>query len=97
MSQCIHCGDCCRFLSPLTDSEEDPCPHLIEAGPGLCSPPAYLCAIYHIRPEQCRAHSFNGHRWCPIGLSVVQPAAPDVVARRIDAVFEYVEKELGEA
>lgn len=59
---CLHCGDCCRRMSPF--SAPDPCPYIIEVQ-GLV-----FCRIYENRPQQCRDHRFLVSK-CPIGVGVL--------------------------
>lgn len=75
---CLHCGDCCRRFSPLSDG---PCPHIVERD-GFT-----LCGVYDSRPQQCRDHTFMA-RFCPIGMSIVKPTSSDEVRRRIDTGWE---------
>lgn len=61
---CLNCGWCCEHLSPLTDSEDKPCPHLVERD-GM-----KLCGIYDRRPQQCKDHGFQT-TFCPMGMDVL--------------------------
>jgi len=83
MSACLHCGDCCRRMSPI--SAPAPCPHLVANGSYV------FCGIYAQRPEQCRTHDFPAHRFCPIGMDVLRPDSADVVRERIDHGAELAE------
>lgn len=66
---CLHCGDCCRRMSPLvTDPETMPCPHIVEARRGSAA--FVFCGIYERRPQQCRDHSYLSSA-CPIGRWVL--------------------------
>lgn len=61
---CLHCGDCCKRLSPLSAGE--PCPHLVNIDD------YYFCAIYYTdRPEECRLHRTGGSFACATGLDVL--------------------------
>ena len=75
---CLHCGDCCRRFSPLTQDERVPCPQIVE-DEGFV-----FCGIYERRPEQCVNHDFPGHRHCPIGIDVLGIQSTDEIRERID-------------
>jgi hypothetical protein len=79
---CLHCGDCCRRMSPL--SEPDPCPHIIERERD--GQKYTLCGIYEHRPEECRKHVFHA-RVCPIGASLLDIPTTDRLHKRIDDGF----------
>jgi len=72
---CLHCGDCCRRMSPI--SAPDPCPHLVEIGTFV------FCGIYENRPKECRDHDYPA-RVCPIGASMLNLPTPDDLRQRID-------------
>ena len=72
---CLHCGDCCLRMSPI--SQPNPCPNLIVNGD------FYFCGIYKNRPQECRSHEFYS-RFCPIGLNVLKPNSIEDIKRRID-------------
>lgn len=72
---CLHCGDCCERMSPL--SAPDPCPHIERVGTFV------FCAVYAKRPEECRNHQMP-YRFCPIGVEKLRLERADQVARRID-------------
>ncbi len=78
---CLHCGDCCRRMSPL--SAPEPCPHLIERGTFV------FCGIYDRRPEECRKHDFPA-RVCPVGASMLDLPTTDALRKRIDDGFEMI-------
>ena len=80
---CLHCGDCCLRMSPL--SAPDPCPHLEQQGD------FYFCKVYERRPEQCKKHDFPS-RFCPIGMSILKLDSLDAVRERIDEGWERTEK-----
>lgn len=84
---CLHCGDCCRRLSPLTGDDEQ-CPHIVESNDYI------FCKIYSNRPKECANHKFPT-RFCPIGLDVLNINSPDQVVNRIDTGYERI-KELGD-
>lgn len=86
MSECLHCGSCCKEMCPIT-GDGTPCPYLVERD-GMV-----FCGIYDDRPKQCADHCFRGHRYCPIGLSVLKPSSPSCIHRRIDAEYA-ITKEL---
>lgn len=80
---CLHCGSCCRELSPLSDG---PCPHLEEielGGEMFC-----VCAVYSRRPQQCRDHTYP-FSVCPVGLSVlgIDRSDSDRIRARVDTLF----------
>jgi hypothetical protein len=79
---CLHCGDCCRRLSPL--SAPAPCPHLVtrEKDDQVYT----FCGIYSRRPEECRRHEFHA-RVCPVGASLLDLPTPDALRKRIDDGF----------
>jgi len=58
---CLHCGSCCRELSPISNPE--PCPHITIDRAGYA-----WCGIYGERPQPCRDHDYNAVV-CPIGLA----------------------------
>ena len=58
---CLHCGSCCRELSPISNPE--PCPHIVVDDMGLT-----WCGIYEKRPQACQDHDYNAVV-CPVGLS----------------------------
>jgi hypothetical protein len=60
---CLHCGDCCKRMSPISNSE--PCPHIITDGIYT------FCGIYKDRPRECVNHKFQA-RFCPVGLYVLK-------------------------
>jgi len=67
MSACIHCGECCRTMSPLScDPEHEPCPRLQMIGA------VAFCTDYRRRPAQCREHDFAFVPVCPIGKDVLK-------------------------
>lgn len=78
---CLHCGDCCKRMSPL--SAPEPCPHLIEC----CT--FVFCGIYDRRPEECRKHDFPA-RVCPVGASMLDLPTTDALRKRIDDGFKMI-------
>jgi hypothetical protein len=78
---CLHCGYCCKRMSPL--SAPEPCPHLIERGTFV------FCGIYDRRPEECRKHDFPA-RACPIGASMLDLTTSDALRKRIDDGFSMI-------
>ncbi|SMF95685.1 hypothetical protein SAMN02949497_3059 [Methylomagnum ishizawai] len=83
---CLHCGDCCLRMSPI--SAPEPCPHLVISGT------FYFCGIYDRRPDECRNHSFPS-RHCPIGVEKLGLTDPQKIAIRIDAGWSMIKR--GEA
>jgi hypothetical protein len=80
---CLHCGDCCLRMSPI--SAPQPCPKLLIYGS------FFFCNDYENRPTECRNHYFDS-RFCPIGLNVLKPRSLDWIRARIDAGFEKISK-----
>ena len=72
---CLHCGDCCLRMSPL--SAPEPCPKLVQDGD------FYFCGEYVNRPEDCARHDFPS-RFCPIGLEKINLVDPVSISLRID-------------
>jgi len=56
---CLHCGDCCLSMSPI--SAPAPCPKIKQDGD------FYFCSDYQNMPEECAKHDFPS-RFCPIGM-----------------------------
>ena len=72
---CLHCGDCCLRMSPLSAPEQ--CPHIIQDGT------FFFCSVYNQRPEECANHKFPA-RHCPIGIDKLGFINPQQIAQRID-------------
>jgi len=79
---CLHCGDCCRRMSPI--SAPDPCPHIDERMIRGQEHPFVFCLIYQKRPPQCRNHGYSA-TYCPIGVDVLELVQPEQAHARIDA------------
>ena len=79
---CLHCGDCCKRMSPFT-GDLCPCPHLVDVN-GI-----YLCSIYDNRPQQCKDHR-HPFPHCPIGIDVLKLKTPIEIAQRIDAGWKLI-------
>lgn len=80
MMACLHCGDCCRRMSPLVvDPETTPCPHIVEVQRGLAV--FTVCGIYERRPQQCRDHDYPSSV-CPIGRQVLGISDQSYLAAR---------------
>lgn len=77
--RCLHCGDCCLRMSPI--SAPEPCPNIVVIGT------FYLCGSYSTRPEECVNHSFPSSN-CPIGLEKLGINEPEVMRRRVDQGWE---------
>lgn len=73
---CLHCGDCCLRMSPL--SAPEPCPHIDQRGD------FYFCGCYEKRPEDCVNHRFPSHV-CPIGAGKLNISDPEEMRQRLDA------------
>ena len=83
---CLHCGDCCKRMSPL--SAPEPCPNIIEDG-DFC-----FCVNYNTRPEQCKNHKFP-MRFCPIGLSILKleyPRDTEKIRNRLETGYMKTKK-----
>lgn len=81
---CLHCGDCCLRMSPI--SAPDPCPNLVIVEN------FYFCGIYENRPEECRNHKFP-FRHCPVGVDILGLDDPIKIAQRIDKGYDLLKKE----
>ena len=80
---CLHCGDCCLRMSPISNSE---CPKLIQKDT------YYLCSIYTNRPKQCENHDFPS-RFCPVGMSKLglhYPQDLEKIKDRIDIGWKLI-------
>lgn len=75
---CLHCGDCCLRMSPL--SAPEPCQHIDQRGN------FYFCLIYQNRPEECINHTFYS-QYCPIGMSKLEITNSEQARQRMDAGF----------
>jgi len=86
---CLHCGDCCLRMSPI--SAPEPCPHLIQ------DEAFYFCGIYERRPDQCYKHAFPS-RFCPVGMSkFLGLDTLDKIRQRIDEGWSKIKRiEVGE-
>lgn len=71
---CLNCGWCCEQLSPFTEDESIPCPHLIERDD------MKLCGIYEHRPKQCKDHDFPA-KICPVGRDVLNLSEEEAIER----------------
>lgn len=78
---CLHCGDCCRRMSPI--SHPAPCPHIVEIQ-GLT-----FCGIYESRPKQCRDHDFPASK-CPIGVDVMGCKTPQEAHEKINLGYAII-------
>jgi hypothetical protein len=72
--QCLHCGDCCERMSPLS---EGPCPYIKRQGTFV------FCSRYLRRPKECKNHEFHA-QYCPIGVEKLGFTEVEQVHRRID-------------
>jgi len=73
---CLHCGDCCERMSPL--SAPEPCPNIDRRGTFV------FCDCYSRRPEECINHRFPS-RYCPIGADLLGLDTEEKIAARIEA------------
>ena len=74
---CLHCGDCCLRMSPLSSPE--PCPFVIKIRD------FYFCSHYYKdRPEECKFHAFSFAQHCPIGIEKLGLKDIDDIVKRID-------------
>lgn len=88
---CLHCGDCCLRMSPL--SAPEPCPYIKQVDN------FYFCSCYEKRPEECVNHTFHS-RVCPIGMDILNLQEPEEMRQRLDAGYaltKYPELPLKEA
>lgn len=83
--ECLHCGDCCKRMSPI--SSPDPCPYMERVTLG--GEEFFFCRIYDNRPAACANHQFPS-RFCPVGIDVLRITEAGEVARRIDRGWEYL-------
>lgn len=70
--ECLHCGDCCLKMSPI--SAPEPCPNLLQNGD------FYFCKIYRSRPNRCKSHTFPS-RFCPIGMDILKLSYPEDIEK----------------
>lgn len=78
---CLHCGDCCLRMSPLSFPE--PCPNLIIDGL------YHLCKDYENRPQQCMDHRFEA-RFCPIGMSILKFNNPTSIQVHLENGYQKI-------
>jgi hypothetical protein len=76
---CLHCGDCCLRMSPI--SAPEPCPKIKQDGD------FFFCGDYKNRPEECAKHDFPS-RFCPVGMMKLNLLTPDEVRSRIDTGYD---------
>ena len=76
---CLACGNCCKTMSPLTDSETTPCP-LFTMHDSVSH-----CERYQDRPIECANHDFP-MVYCPIGQDVLHIDNEDAIRHRIKVV-----------
>jgi len=67
--QCLHCGGCCKSMSPK--SAPFRCPDLVRIE-GY-----YFCRRYESSPELCRRFNFEEFRYCPYGMNELGLSDPD--------------------
>jgi len=79
---CLHCGDCCKRMSPITGNG-DPCPDLIEEGSFV------FCGRYKSRPIECECHDFPS-RFCPIGLDILGISDIEKIRQRLESGYELI-------
>lgn len=79
---CLHCGDCCLRMSPL--SEPNPCPHIIQDGDFV------FCGCYQIRPEKCENHGFP-FKICPVGMEKLGLKTWVDIVMRVDAGWHKIQ------
>ena len=77
---CLHCGDCCKRMSPISAPES--CPYIRIDGDYV------FCSRYERRPEECIKHTFYSARFCPIGLNVLGLSYPKDLERIRDRIVE---------
>ena len=67
--QCLHCGGCCKSMSPK--SAPFRCPDLIRIEQ------YYFCRNYENSPELCQRFNFEEFRYCPYGMNELQLSDPE--------------------
>ena len=76
--QCLHCGGCCKSMSPK--SAPFRCPDLIRTG-------AYYFCKYHAgKPRICREFDFVDALYCPYGMNELRLSYPEDDATLRDRV-----------
>lgn len=78
---CLHCGDCCLRMSPI--SAPEPCPEIIKDGT------FFFCKKYKARPKECENHK-HPFRFCAIGLEklgLTYPEDTDKIRDRLEVGF----------
>lgn len=78
--ECLHCGDCCLRMSPITGGE---CPYVIKVDK------YYFCSTYDNRPKECKNHDFPS-RFCPIGMSQFKLKDIDSIRMHIDEAWKII-------
>lgn len=73
---CLHCGDCCKRMSPFGGR----CPHIIEKDSFV------FCGIYEDRPDECVNHKFDSNI-CPVGQSVLNLSDDQIYDRAKDGYW----------
>ncbi len=86
---CIHCGDCCRRMSPIDQPNQ--CRHIVEITSD--GEKYYFCEIYKDRPDQCKNHQFYSLK-CPIGMSVLKIQSAEEANKRINKGYAIIKKGL---
>ena len=86
---CLHCGDCCKRMSPI--SQPKPCKHIIEIKSN--NQTFTFCKIYENRPEQCKNHEFYATK-CPVGCDVLNIRSADEANKRISIGYKIIKKGL---
>ena len=89
---CLHCGDCCERMSPI--SNPDPCPHIVRVEDKvLGGKPFVFCGCYDVRPQQCRDHRFPASK-CPIGIDVLGIRNANAAHMRLNEGYRIITEEL---
>ena len=81
--ECLHCGDCCERMSPV--SAPEPCPFLARDGDFV------FCDIYDNRHVDCVAHR-HPYKFCPIGVDKLGLKDSQEIARRIDEGWNKIKR-----
>lgn len=66
---CLHCGGCCKTMSPKSAPFQ--CPDLIQRE-GM-----YFCRCYERSPEICRNFGFDDQPACLFGLNELRLSYPE--------------------
>ena len=77
--ECLHCGGCCKTMSPR--SAPFVCPDLIRRGA------YYFCRCYEHSPQLCQKFNFEEFCYCPYGmneLNLSYPKDKEILRERVE-------------